>query len=88
MDLTLKQYLREIGRRGGQKSRRRLSPEEARQMVRIREARKAYVRFHSRCFWSSPPDLKLLAEDVPWVAQKLREQGGREGWEAAELLCR
>ncbi|MFW6218362.1 MAG: hypothetical protein ACOC4K_05160, partial [Verrucomicrobiota bacterium] len=63
------------------------SPEEARRMVRIREGRKAYRRFYSRCFWSSPPDLKITEEDLEWVAQKLREQGGREGWEVAEKLC-
>lgn len=88
MDSNLRQYLSEIGRRGGQKSRRWLSPEEARRMVSVREARKAYARFHARCFWSAPRDLRITIDDLPWIAQKLREQGGREGWEAAEKLCR
>lgn len=87
MDAAFKQYLSEIGRRGGRKSRRRLTPEQARRMVRVREARKAFRRFHARCFWSAPPDLRITDEDIPWVAQKLREQGGREGWEAAQRLC-
>ena len=87
MDAALKHYLSEIGRRGGRKSRRLLTPEEARRMTRVREARKAFRRFHTRCFWSAPPDLRITAEDIPWVARKLREQGGREGWEAAQRLC-
>jgi hypothetical protein len=33
-------YLSEIGRIGGQKSRRTLTPEQAREMVRAREAKK------------------------------------------------
>jgi len=33
-------YLSEIGRKGGQKSRRTLTPEQAREMVRAREAKK------------------------------------------------
>jgi len=33
-------YLAEIGRKGGQKSKRTLTPEQARQMVRAREAKK------------------------------------------------
>ena len=37
----IRKYLAEIGRRGGIKSRRALSPETARRMVAIREARRA-----------------------------------------------
>jgi hypothetical protein len=83
---SLRKFLTEIGRNGGRKSRRRLTSDEARRMVRIREGRKVYRQFHARCFWSSPPDLKITEEDLSWVARKLREQGGREGWEAADKL--
>jgi len=34
------EYLSKIGRKGGQKSRRTLTPEQAREMVRAREAKK------------------------------------------------
>ena len=88
MQKDLHDYLSRIGREGGRKSRRRLSSEEARRMVKIREARKLYRKFHARCFWSAPPDLKITGEDLDWVIRKLREQGGREGWEAAARLCR
>lgn len=57
-------------------------------MVKIREARRAYAKFHAQCFWSYAPDLKITAADVPWVASQLMKQGGREAWYAAAKLCR
>jgi hypothetical protein len=88
MDLRVKAYLAEIGRRGGRKSRRTLDPETARAMVRVREARRAYRRFHTECFWSFDPDYRVGMLDVTWVADQLRKNGGRLAWEAAEKLCR
>ncbi|MCD4747736.1 MAG: hypothetical protein K8R59_00050 [Thermoanaerobaculales bacterium] len=88
MDGAVKQYLAEIGRRGGAKSRRRLDSETARNMVRIREARRAFSRFHARCFWSYDPGYRITLEDVPWVAEQLMKNGGREGWELGARLCR
>lgn len=81
-------YLSEIGRKGGQRSRRTLTPDEARRMVRVREARKLYAKYHARCFWNAPPDWKPGASDIDWVVEGLRKYGGREGWEAASRLCR
>ena len=52
MDQKVHAYLAEIGRRGGQRSRRKLTSEDARQMVRLREARRAFARFYAVCFWS------------------------------------
>ena len=40
MHKKIKEYLQEIGRRGGKKSRRTLTSEQAKEMVRIREAKK------------------------------------------------
>ncbi|MFC1529731.1 hypothetical protein ACFL6R_03335 [Gemmatimonadota bacterium] len=88
MDSTLRGYFAEIGRRGGKVSRRTLSPEKAREMVRIREARRAYRRFYHQCFWSFAPDLIIAAGDIPWVIEQLRKYGGRAAWEAAAKLCR
>lgn len=87
MDKTIRSYLAEIGRKGGRKSRRTLDPETAREMVRIREARRAYRRFHARCFWSYPPDLEIGAEDIPWVAETLLKHGDREAWQVGRRLC-
>lgn len=88
MDPKTRKYLAEIGRKGGQRSRRRLDAEQARIMVRVREARRAYRRFHAQCFWSSPPDLAIQADDLAWVAEQLRQHGGREAWRKASQLCR
>ncbi|MCK5378434.1 MAG: hypothetical protein KAJ78_03480 [Acidobacteria bacterium] len=88
MDKVVKQYLAEIGRRGGAKSRRTLDAETARNMVRVREARRAFERFHARCFWSFDPTYRITQEDIPWVADRLMKFGGREGWELGARLCR
>ncbi|MES2178413.1 MAG: hypothetical protein V4550_11195 [Gemmatimonadota bacterium] len=81
-------YLAEIGRRGGLKSRRVLSSEDARNMVRVREARSAFRRFRATCFWSYRPDLVIRVADVPWVAEQLKKHGNRDAWDVAARLCR
>ncbi|MCG8469357.1 MAG: hypothetical protein MJB57_14310 [Gemmatimonadetes bacterium] len=88
MSDSVREYLAEIGRRGGRKSRRTLDPEVARQMVRIREARRAYRRFHGMCFWSYRPDLEVGENDVEWVADHLMKHGNREAWMVGARLCR
>ena len=88
MERRVKDYLAEIGRRGGRKSRRALEPETARNMVRVREARRLYRRFHAQCFWSFDPDYLIVASDVAWVVEQLRKHGGRDAWEVASKLCR
>jgi hypothetical protein len=87
MDRNVRTYLAEIGRRGGRKSRRALDPETARDMVRVREARRAYRRFHAKCFWPFDPAYRIGPSDVAWVAAQLREHGGRDAWETARKLC-
>ena len=87
MDPKVKEYLAEIGRAGGRKSRRTLSPETARRMVAVREARRAYRRFHTSCFWSHRPDLEIGMEDVQWVAEQLMKHGDREAWLIGRSLC-
>jgi hypothetical protein len=84
----IREYLAEIGRRGGRKSRRELDPATARDMVRVREARKAFRRYRVRCFWSSPPDLEIGLQDVPWVAEQLMRYGDRQAWRIGARLCR
>lgn len=88
MDRTIQRYLAEIGRKGGRKSRRRLDPETARAMVRVREARRAYRKFHAMCFWSYRKDLRIGLADVAWVAETLKKNGDMRAWKAAERLCR
>jgi len=88
MERNVQAYLAKIGRRGGRKSRRVLDTETARAMVRVREARRLYRRFHTECFWSFDPEFKIGLSDVHWVATQLRRHGGREAWQAAVKLCR
>jgi hypothetical protein len=88
MNKSVSAYLADIGRRGGRKSRRALDSETAREMVRVREARRAFRRFHAQCFWSFDPDYGVGPSDVNWVARQLRKNGGREAWEVARKLCR
>lgn len=88
MDCNVRAYLSAIGQKGGRASRRKLTSEVARAMVAVREARRAYRAFHSRCFWSYDPDYRVVADDIPWVIAQLRQHGGREAWDAAAKLCR
>jgi hypothetical protein len=88
MDETVRQYLARIGRCGGQKSRRILEPQTAREMVSVREARRAYRDFHTRCFWSCDPEYKITVSDLAWVAEQLMKYGGHAGWRIGARLCR
>jgi hypothetical protein len=88
MHPDIRTYLAQIGRTGGRKSRRTLTSDAARQMVAVREARRAYRRFHTSCFWSHRPDLEIGMEDVEWVARQLMKHGNREAWLIGKSLCR
>jgi hypothetical protein len=88
MSEKIRKYLSDIGKRGGRKSRRTLDSETARNMVRLREAKRAFRRFYARCFWSYDPDYVLTLDDVEWVAKQLMKNGGREAWEVGAKLCR
>jgi hypothetical protein len=81
-------YLAAIGRKGGAKSRRRLPSETARDMVRVREARKIFREFHAQCFWFMRPDLRVTVDDIPELVRGLRQNGGRQGFMLAAKLCR
>jgi hypothetical protein len=83
----VRRYLAEIGAKGGRRSRRKLDPEAARTMVRVREARRAFRRYRHSCFWSYRPDLVIGAEDVAWVAEQLKKHGDREAWRLGHRLC-
>ena len=85
---TIAQYMARIGREGGKKSRRTLTSAAARDMVKVREARRAYQDFHSECFWSFDPHYRITIRDVPWLADKLMTYGRRRGWEIGSKLCR
>jgi hypothetical protein len=81
-------YLKRIGAKGGRKSRRTLDSGKAREMARVRDARRAYKRFQTECFWSYDPDYKVTPHDLAWVIDGLKKHGGREAWNCAVRLCR
>jgi hypothetical protein len=87
----IRSYLSQIGRKGGSKSRRSLSPQQARLMVAVRLARQAYQDFRIQCFWSFGDQIITPAK-VAWVADQLRRNGNRSAWRRAariqSLLCR
>ena len=70
------------------RSRRTLSSADARDMVRVREARRAFREFHAQCFWYLRPDLPVSLDDVPEIVRGLRRNGGRKGFLVAARLCR
>ncbi len=88
MQDSVRDYLARIGSQGGRRSRRQLSKEQARDMVRVREARRAYRDFHTECFWSFDPEYKVTVADVPWVIEQLKKCGGWRAWRKAAELCR
>ena len=88
MEKKIRDYLADIGRKGGMKSRRVLTTEAARTMVAVREARRAFRRFQTQCFWSYRKDLEIGAGDVAWVAGELMKHGNREAWLKGKSLCR
>ncbi len=88
MEKTIRKYLSDIGRQGGMKSRRELTSEAARQMVAVREARRAFRRFQTQCFWSYRKDLEIGVGDIEWVAGELMKHGNREAWLKGRSLCR
>jgi hypothetical protein len=84
----VKAYLRDIGAKGGRKSRRTLDPAQARRMVAVREARKAFREYHPEIFWSAPKDMQVGEAEVPYVIDELRREGNREAFQKAGQLLR
>jgi len=67
---SLREYLAEIGRRGGIRSRRVLEPDTARRMVAIREARRAARRLDSA---TSPSRVGGTPADTTAAAQAVQD---------------
>jgi hypothetical protein len=84
----MSRYFASIGSRGGKKSRRQLTSEQAREMVRVREARRAFKKFYHQCFWSFDPDYEIQKGDIPWVIEQLKKNGNRQTWLVGAKLCR
>lgn len=85
---TIKEYFAAIGRKGGSKSRRALTPEQAKNMLRVREARRAFRKYHTQCFWYMDKDAQIKQSDIPEIIRGLKINGGRQGFILAAKLCR
>lgn len=83
----ISQYLSQIGRKGGLQSKRLLDSVTAKQMVQLREARRAYRKYHVQCFWSYDPNYLVQNKDIPWVAEQLMKNGDRLIWLKGKKLC-
>lgn len=86
--INIRQYLALIGKKGGLKSRRTLSTETAKNMVLLREARRAFKKYHTQCFWSHDPNYVIQYKDIKWIAQQLMKNGNRQLWLLGAKLCR
>lgn len=82
------EYLARIGSRGGKKSRRGLTREQARRMVAVREAQKAYDTHRSEYFWYARDGVKIDEASVPFVVQGLMNEGDRAAFEKARRIKR
>jgi hypothetical protein len=51
-------------------------------------AQQAFRDFHARCFWFMRRDAEIVAEEVPYLCERLRADGGRRGFQIAAELCR
>lgn len=88
MNLHVQKYLSQIGQKGGRKSKRELSPEQSRSMLRIREARRAFRNCYAQCFWSFDPNYKVSAQDIPWIMDQLLKNGNQRTMKYVQILCR
>jgi hypothetical protein len=86
MKAAVRNYLAHIGRRGGLKSRRRLDAGHARRMVAVREARRAFVKYKTQCFWPYRPDWEIGLQDVPAIIEQLQREGNREAFMVARHI--
>ena len=85
---SLKGYFAAIGRKGGLKSKRALSTEQSREMLKVREARRAFRKYHAQCFWYMRRDAEITESNIPEIVRGLKANGGRQGLILAEKLCR
>jgi hypothetical protein len=54
---------------------------------RVVLARQAFARFHSRCFWFMRQDAPITEQEIPYICERLRADGGRPGFLLAAQIC-
>ena len=50
-------------------------------------AQEAFERFHARCFWFMRRDTRITEEEIPYICDRLRADGGRPGFRLAAQIC-
>ena len=88
MNTSTKTYLSKIGSKGGKKSRRILSASDAKKMVLVREAKRAFRKYYASCFWSYDPNYDITFEDIDWIVKNLQKNGDLSAWKKSQQLCR
>ena len=51
-------------------------------------AQRAFEQFHARCFWFMRGDAQITEQEIPYICQRLRADGGRQGFLLAAQICR
>jgi hypothetical protein len=51
-------------------------------------AQQAFEQFHARCFWFMREDAQITEQEIPYICQRLRADGGRPGFFLAAQICR
>ena len=54
---------------------------------RLALAQQAFERFHTRCFWFMRRDARITEQDIPYICERLRADGGRAGFRLAAQIC-
>lgn len=54
---------------------------------KIRQAQEAFREFYHLCFWFMREDAVITESDLPYIIERLRADGGREGYKRANDLC-
>lgn len=84
----VKADLQDIGAKGGRKSRRKLAPAQARRMVAVREARRAFRENYPVLFWSAPKNMQIGEGHVPYIIDEMKREGNREAYLKAGQIQR
>ena len=50
-------------------------------------AQQAFEQFHSRCFWFMRREARITEEQIPYICERLRADGGRPGFRLAARIC-
>ena len=55
--------------------------------ARLALAQQAFERFHSRCFWFMRREARITEQEIPYICERLRADGGRPGFRLAAQIC-